>query len=106
MTRQEIEMTFEAWLKGYSTLSTERDEHGYTDMTVEMLWHAWRSGVAHGRAQAANAAAETVRATIIVDGETQEEMQAAIALRVADVGKPTHWAIDGLCALQPPRGGD
>ncbi len=98
MTR-ETEMTFEAWVKSYSTLPINRDKHGYADMTVEMLRHAWEAGLAHGRAQAGNAAAETVRATIIVDGETQEELRAAIAGRVANVGKPTHWA-DGLCALQ------
>ena len=98
--RKEIEATFEAWLTGYSTLPTARDEHGYTDMSVEMLWHAWRAGVAHGRAQAANAAAETVRSTIIVDGEPQEELRAAIVQRVSNVGKPTHWASDGLCAFQ------
>ncbi|OQA84411.1 MAG: hypothetical protein BWY31_02405 [Lentisphaerae bacterium ADurb.Bin242] len=98
--RQEIQITFEAWLTSYSTLSPARDDHGYTDMTVEMLWHAWRAGVAHGRAQAASAASETVRATIIVDGETQEELLACIAGRVDDVGKPTHWVPDELCALQ------
>lgn len=31
-------------------------------------------GVAHGRAQAASAAEETVRATIIVGGETPDEL--------------------------------
>lgn len=100
--KQEIEAAFEAWLKGYSTLPTERDDHGYADMTAEMLWHAWRAGVAHGRAQAASAAEETVRATIIVGGETPEELRAAISHRVSNAGKPTHWA-DGLCALQPRR---
>lgn len=103
--RQEIQIAFEAWLKWYSTLSAERDEHGYADMTVEMLWHAWRAGAAHGRAQAASAATETVRATIIVGGETQEELRAAISQRVSNVGKPTHWA-DGLCALQPAKSED
>ena len=103
---QFIEETFEAWLKYYSTLPIERDEHGYADMTVEMLWHAWRAGVAHGRAQAARAATETVQATIIVEGETQEDLRAAIVQRVSNVGKPTHWAPDGLCALQPPNSGD
>ena len=47
--------------------------------------------------EAASAAAERVRVTVIVDGETPERMREAIAQRVADVGKPTAWA-DGLCA--------
>ena len=62
--------------------------------------------VAHGRAQAARAATETVQATIIVEGETQEDLRSAIVQRVSHVGKPTHWAPDGLCALQPPKGRD
>lgn len=98
--KQGIETIFEAWLTSYSTLPTTCDDHGYTDMTVEMLRHAWRAGVAHGRAEAASAASETVRATIVVGGETHEELRAHIAGRVDDVGKPTHWVPDGLCALQ------
>lgn len=35
------------------------------------------------------AAVERVRNTIIVEGESPEELREAIALRVADVGKPT-----------------
>ncbi len=58
---------FEAWLKDYSTLPVDRDEHGYADMTVEMLWHAWRAGVAHGRAQAARAASNGLLGRIAQD---------------------------------------
>lgn len=36
---------FESWLKSYSTLPTDRDAHGYADMTVEMLWHAWQAAL-------------------------------------------------------------
>lgn len=96
---------FEGWVKHYSTLPTERDEHGYTDMTVEIMLAAWKSGLAHGRAEAANAATETVRATTIVAGEPPEQLVSAIAMRVANVGKTTHW-MDGLCAFQPPKGKD
>jgi hypothetical protein len=96
---QETRTTFESWVKSYSTLPTDRDEHGYADMTVEMLQHAWQAGLAHGRAESAEAAAETVRATVVVAGETPEELRKAIAARVADVAKPTHW-LDGLCGLQ------
>ena len=102
---QETRAAFEAWVKAYSTLPTERDEHGYADMTVEIMWHTWKAGLAHGRAEAARAATETVRATIIVAGESPEQLVSAIATRVANVGKPTHW-IDSLCAFESPKNGD
>ena len=59
--------------------------------------HAYALGLARGRAEAAAAAVERVRATEIVAEETAQGMREAIAKRVADVGKPTAWA-DGLCA--------
>lgn len=34
---------FESWVKAYSTLPLAKDSHGYADMTVEMLWHAWQA---------------------------------------------------------------
>lgn len=36
-----------------------------------------------------SAAVETIRATIVVEGETPEHLREAIAMRVADVSKPT-----------------
>jgi hypothetical protein len=34
---------FEQWVAAYSTLPVTRDQHAYTDMTTEMLWHAWQA---------------------------------------------------------------
>lgn len=34
---------FESWVKTYSTLPLAKDSHGYADITVEMLWHAWQA---------------------------------------------------------------
>lgn len=59
--------------------------------------HAYALGLARGRAEAAAMAAERAAGTLIVEGATHEQLRAAIAGRVADVGKPTAWA-DGLCA--------
>lgn len=39
-----------------------------------------------------DAAAERIRNTIIVDGESPEKFREAIALRVADIGKPSFGA--------------
>lgn len=40
---------FEAWMKDDSTLSLDRDAHGYTDFSTELMWHSWQA------AQKANA---------------------------------------------------
>ena len=40
---EEPAQEFEKWLATYSTLSSARDENGYTDMTTEMLWHTWQA---------------------------------------------------------------
>jgi hypothetical protein len=34
---------FEQWVAAYSTLPVTRDQHAYTDMTTEILWHAWQA---------------------------------------------------------------
>lgn len=34
---------FESWVKAGSTLSVTRDAHGYVDMTVALMWHAWQA---------------------------------------------------------------
>lgn len=34
---------FESWVKAYSTLPLAKDSHGYADLTVEILWHAWQA---------------------------------------------------------------
>lgn len=89
-------VAFESWMKKDTTLPMDRNGELYADMHVTLMWHAWKAAIAVGRYEAASAAAERVRATVIVDGEAPERMRWAIAQRVSDVGKPTAWA-DGLC---------
>jgi hypothetical protein len=40
---ENIKAAFEAWVKSDSTLPITRDEHGYTDFTTALLWHAWQA---------------------------------------------------------------
>lgn len=40
-----VRAAFEAWLAWWSTLPNDRDKHGYCDMTVEMLSHAYAAGM-------------------------------------------------------------
>ena len=37
---------FEEWLAKDSTLSAARDQHGYTDFTVDIMWHTWKAAIA------------------------------------------------------------
>lgn len=46
---------FEAWIKADSTLPTDRNDHGYVDMTTALMWHAWQAA----RKQALKDAAQT-----------------------------------------------
>ena len=59
--------------------------------------HAYALGLARGRAEAAAAAHERALHTLVAEASTAEEMRHAIAVRLADLGKPTAWQ-DGLCA--------
>lgn len=90
---------FEEWVRGYSTLSIAKDGCGYLEMTVEMLWHAWQAGISFGRHEAASAAANTARATALVESESPDDLRESIAQRIDDVAKPTHWS-DGLCEVR------
>lgn len=40
---EDIRAAFEAWMKSDSTLPITTDEHGYTDFTTALLWHAWQA---------------------------------------------------------------
>lgn len=49
MSDAEMRREFEAWVNADSTLKTDRDEWGYSDMTVALLWHAWKAATAEAR---------------------------------------------------------
>ena len=36
-------LAFEAWARADSTLPLDRDENGYADMIVELMWHTWKA---------------------------------------------------------------
>lgn len=89
--------TLDAWAQSVGVRFVSRSYGQHTTDTVSrdsletLLANVLKAGIAHGRAQAAGAAAERVRCTELVDGETPAKMREAIAQRVADVGKPTAW---------------
>jgi len=90
-TTEDLQVLTDQWNR-----ETDRANDAVNDAVKAAQDHAYALGLARGRAQAAAMAANRVLATLIVDGSTHEQLRAAIAGRVADVGKPTAWA-DGLC---------
>lgn len=85
-------------LTGVWERQTDRANEATNEAVKAAQDHAYALGRARGRAEAAALAAARARDTLIAEGATHEQLRAAIAGRVSDVGKPTAWA-DGLCAV-------
>ena len=100
---------FEEWIAKDSTLSASRDQHGYTDITVAIMWHTWKSATAsmtpnwpNHDAAFADPVFHQIRGIMGTQNWGQED-----ALRQAVLYVLRAYSETGLeASTQPPKGGD